>query len=139
MIVDFLGIRIFHQIAFRGSFLFVENLKLYLTMYLRSCWLRKHPGGVEILNMADAGHNTRLKSAGGQYHEVMSKRWILGFQHREVEFQMDESCHQEGFASTHWQAKNIVGVAYTIKNIAESLFVIDCLRMILNELLHLRC
>ena len=51
---------------------------------------------------------------------------------------MDKSCHQEGLAGTHRQAKDIVGIAHPIENIAKSLLIVNRFWIILNKLFHQR-
>ena len=84
VVIDFLGIGIFHQITFRGCLLLIQYFELDLAVYLRGCGLWQNPGGVEILYVTNAGYDARLQSAGCQHHKIVGKGWIVRLQHREV-------------------------------------------------------
>ena len=123
MVAYLLRIGISDEIALLGSLLFIKDFKHYLIPYLRGCRLRQYPCRVEILYRLNTWQDGGLQPRWCQYHEILCKSLVVRLIAGEIEVDVYKGCHKVCFTRTHGQAKNVIGVSDSIKDITEHLLV----------------
>ena len=112
---DFLRVGVLGPSGACGGGAGIEHFEGERALEARGVLGRKHPVGVEVTNLAQAGDNGALGAGGRQHQEVVGEGWVARVLLGEVEVEVNHRRHEIGLARAHGEGEEVIRVGDAVE------------------------